>query len=108
MPFERVYVDNRPEAYPATFFAEDYFPILVDDEKWRRRLDAHRFNAIVINPSGRSAAAENFTVRRMLDPDWAAVFFDKDILILARRYSVNQPVIAKHELPRESVLQKAD
>ena len=107
-PRERVYVDNRPEAYPATFFAEDYFPILVDDEKWRRSLDAHRFNAIVVNPSGRSAAAENFTVRRMLDPDWAAVFFDKDILILARRYGVNQPVIAKHELPRESVLQKAD
>ncbi len=107
-PRERVYVDNRPEAYPATFFAEDYFPILVDDERWRRSLDAHRFNAIVINPSGRSAAAENFTVRRMLDPDWAAVFFDKDILILARRYGVNQPVIAKHELPRESVLQKAD
>jgi len=107
-PRERVYVDNRPEAYPATFFAEDYYPILVDDEKWRRSLDTRRFNAIVINPSGRSVAAENFTVRRMLDPDWAAVFFDKDILILTRRYGVNQPVIAKHELPRESVLQKAD
>jgi hypothetical protein len=36
------------------------------------------------------------------------VFFDKDILILARRYGPNQPVIAKYELPRESVLQKAD
>ena len=104
---ECVYVDNRPEAYPASFFAEDYFPILANDEKWRRSLDAHRFNAIVINPGGRSAAAENFTVRRMLEPDWAAVFFDEDILILARRYGANQPIIAKHELPRDSVLQKA-
>ena len=44
----------------------------------------------------------------MLDPDWAAVFFDKEILILARRFGANQPVIAKYELPREAVLQKAE
>ena len=107
-PRERVFVDNRPEAYPASFFAEDYFPLLVNDEKWRGSLNAHRFNAIVISHRGRSAAGENFIVRRMLDPDWAAVFFDKDILILARRYGPNQPVIARYELPRESVLEKAD
>jgi hypothetical protein len=107
-PRERVYVDNRPEAYPATFFAEDYFSLLVNDEKWRRTMAAHGFNAIVINTRGRSAAVENFVIQRMLDADWAPVYFDKDILILARRYGANQPVIAKYELPRESVLQKAD
>jgi hypothetical protein len=107
-PRERVFVDNRPEAYPASFFGEDYFPLLANDEKWRGSLHAHRFNAIVISHRGRSAAGENFIVRRMFDPDWAAVFFDKDILILARRYGPNQPVIARYELPRESVLEKAD
>ncbi|MGZ8531754.1 MAG: hypothetical protein ACXW6J_14220, partial [Candidatus Binatia bacterium] len=71
-------------------------------------LAAHKFNSIVINPGGHSAAAENFVIQRMLDPDWAAVFFDKEILILARRFGPNQPVIAKHELPREAVLQKAE
>jgi hypothetical protein len=107
-PGERVYVDNRPEAYPASFFAEDYFSLLVNDGKWRRSLETYRFNTLLINHRGRSAAGENFIIQRMLDPDWAAVFFDKDVLILARRYGPNQPVIAKHELPRESVLQKAD
>ena len=107
-PRHRVYVDNRPEAYPARFFAEDYFSLLVNDDKWRRTMAAHEFNAIVINPHGRSVAAENFIVRRMLDPEWAAGFFDKEILILARRFGANQPVIAKYELPREAVLQKAE
>ena len=107
-PRERVYVDNRPEAYPATFFTEDYLPLLVNEEKWRSHLAAHKFNSIVINPNGHSAAAENFVIQRMLDPDWAAVFFDKEILILARRFGPNQPVIAKYELPREAVLQKAE
>ena len=106
-PRERVYVDNRPEAYPARFFSEDYFPLLVSEERWRSHLSTNKFNIIVINPSGHSAAAENFVVRRMLDPEWAAVFFDKEILILARRFGANQAVIAKYELPREAVLQKA-
>jgi hypothetical protein len=107
-PRERVYVDNRPEAYPARFFPEDYFSLLVNDQKWRANLDAHRFNAIVINPASHSAAAESFTVRRMLEPEWAAVFYDKDLLILGRRFGANQAIIVKHELARESVLQKAE
>lgn len=107
-PRERVYVDNRPEAYPAAFFADDYFSLLVNETQWRRALATHGFNAIVFNPAGRSVAAENFVVQRMLETDWAAVFFDKDILILARRFGANQPIIAKHELPRDAVLQKAE
>jgi len=107
-PGERVYVDNRPEAYPATFFAEHYFSLLVNDDQWRRTMAAQGFNAIVINTRGRSAAAENFVIQRMLDADWAPVFFDNGILILARRFGVNQPVVAKRELPREAVLQKSD
>ena len=107
-PGERVYVDNRPEAYPATFFSEDYFPLLVNEEKWRSHLVTNKFNVIVVNPSGHSAAAENFVIRRMLDPDWAAVFFDKEVLILARRFGANQTVIGKYELPREAVLQRAE
>ena len=51
-PRERVYVDNRPEAYPATFFTEDYFPLLVNEEKWRSHLVTNKFNIIVVKPSG--------------------------------------------------------
>jgi hypothetical protein len=107
-PRERVYVDNRPEAYPAPFFADGYFSLLVNEAKWRGAMSAHGFQAIVINPAGRSAASENFVIQRMLDPDWAAVFFDKDLLILARRFGANQTIIAKHELPRAAVLRKAE
>jgi len=107
-PRERVYVDNRPEAYPAAFFAEDYFPLLVNDVQWRGALAAHRFNAIVINTRDRSAATQQFVIQRVLDADWAPVFFENNILILARRFGVNQPVVNKHELPRETVLQKSD
>ena len=39
-PRERVYVDNRPEAYPATFFAEITFHSWWNDVQWRLALVA--------------------------------------------------------------------
>jgi hypothetical protein len=42
----------------------------------------------------------------VLDPDWAPVFFDADIIILVRRHDANHSVIAQHELPKEAVLQR--
>jgi hypothetical protein len=107
-PRIRVFVDNRPEAYPTAFFNDDYFPLLLNNERWRNSSQAHHFNTIFLNHRARAIAEEKFIVRRVLDPDWAPVFFDEDIVILLRRYGPNQSVIAKHELPKEAVLRKAN
>jgi hypothetical protein len=65
------------------------------------------FNAIVFNHRDRSSLGEQFIVRRVLDPAWAPVFFDGDIVILLKRFGPNQPTIAKHELPKEKILSPA-
>jgi hypothetical protein len=44
----------------------------------------------------------------VLDPMWAPVYLDKDIIILAKRDGPNQPVIAKYELPKERVLMQSN
>jgi len=105
-PRQRVFVDNRPEAYPPSFFGDDYFSLLVNDERWRNGMQLNRFNVIFMNHRGRSAVGESFIVRRVLDPDWAPVFFDADIIILVRRHDANHSVIARHELPKEVILQR--
>ena len=33
-PDHRVFIDNRPEAYPVAFFSDVYFPIQSDEAKW--------------------------------------------------------------------------
>ena len=103
-PRERVFVDNRPEAYPAAFFRNEYFPLLQSEDQWMRRSPELGFNVIVFNHRDRSAASEQFIVRRVLDPAWAPVFFDRDIIILVKRYGSNQATIEKHELSKEQVL----
>jgi hypothetical protein len=103
-PEQRVFVDNRPEAYPVAFFTDVYFPMQSDEAKWAAASRDYGFNVIVFNHRERSVRGEQFIIRRVLDPMWAPVYLDKAIIILAKRDGPNQPVIAKYELPKEKVL----
>lgn len=103
-PEHRVFVDNRPEAYPGSFFRDVYFPLQIDEESWTRISEFYGFNLIFFNHRDRSFMGEQFIVRRVLDPLWAPVFVDKDVIILVRRYGPNQPTITKYELPKERIL----
>jgi hypothetical protein len=107
-PEQRVFVDNRPEAYPAAFFTDVYFPMQSDEAKWAAISRQYGFNAIVFNYRERSPRGEQFIIRRVLDPLWAPVYFDKDIIILAKRDGPNQPVIARYELPKDRVLERSN
>jgi hypothetical protein len=107
-PEQRVFLDNRPEAYPVAFFTDVYFPMQSDEAKWAAISRHYGFNVIVFNYRERSARGEQFIIRRVLDPMWAPVYLDKDIIILAKRDGPNQPVIAKYELPKERVLMQSN
>jgi hypothetical protein len=103
-PRQRVFVDNRAEAYPVSFFQDVYHPVRQDERKWEYLSDKYGFNVIFFNHQDRSIGAEDFIVRRVFDPKWAPVYFDKDIIILAKRDGPNHAVIERNELPKESVL----
>ena len=103
-PKERVFVDNRPEAYPPMFFREEYLSLQRREDHWVRRSSELGFNVIFFNHRDRSTSGAQFIVRRALDPAWAPVFFDKDILILVKRYGPNHSTIEKHELAKDEVL----
>ena len=106
-PPERVFVDNRPEAYPVDFFTDVYFPMQSDEGKWAAISGQYGFNVIVFNYRERSVRGEQFIIRRVLDPLWAPIYFDKDIIILARRAGPNQSIIDRYELPKERVLERS-
>lgn len=106
-PQERVFVDNRPEAYPSAFFRDDYFPMLQDAGDWNRRSAEFNLNTIVFNHRDRSDASEQFIVSRVLDPAWAPVFFDRTVIIFVKRNISNEAIIKTHELNREEILSKS-
>lgn len=98
---KRVFVDNRPEAYPSAFFQETYIPMQETDEAWSRELRRYDFNAIVFSYRDITPWAQKFLVTRIKDTGWAPVFADSKVLVFLRRAEENKAVISRFELPKE-------
>lgn len=99
-PSERVFVDNRPEAYPASFFRDIDIGLQVNEERWLEVDLRYNFNVIFFYHRVYTPWGQRFLVRRLSDPRWAVVYFDEYCLILLKRNIRNQAAIKKYELPK--------
>ena len=100
-PTEKVFVDNRPEAYPREFFEDVYVPMQEDDEVWGNELLKNKFNAIFFYRLDYTPWAQNFLIERVKDPAWAPVYVDDVTIIFLKRNEANAEIIKKYELPKE-------
>jgi hypothetical protein len=98
---ERVFVDGRPEAYPADFFTRGYLPMLFDKTVWWATDDKYRFNALVYSLQDGYPGIERSILERVRDANWAPVYTDFYSLIFVRRTPENAAVIEKHLIPRD-------
>jgi hypothetical protein len=103
-PQYRVYVDSRPEAYPPAFLQHEYIEPLNDEAKWRELLWERQFNLICFSYA--STWEREFMGRRIFDPDWAVVFHEPPVVVLARRSLENQSLIRQHEIPKDLLIKK--
>jgi hypothetical protein len=98
-PSERVFVDNRPEAYTVPFFRDIYEPMQASEDKWREMDRRYRFNVIFFYRLDNTEFAQPFLIRRLRDPAWAPVFVDDRTLILLKNNTRNETVIRQYALP---------
>ncbi len=99
-PMHRVFVDNRPEAYPASFFQETYVPLQEKEERWQEEQKRYGFNSIFFQRNAFTPWAQEFLIRRIQDPAWAPVYVDDDTILLLRRGGPNESTIRQYELPQ--------
>ncbi len=105
-PRERVFVDNRPEAYPAEFLQDEYVRMQEDGDAWESALAKWGFNSIYFYRQDMTPWAQPFLIARIEDPLWAPVFVDDYTIILLRRNTQNASIIEKYELPRSMFVVK--
>ncbi|MBF0479053.1 MAG: hypothetical protein HQL26_06185 [Candidatus Omnitrophica bacterium] len=98
---EKVFVDNRPEAYSVDFFKNTYVPMQENDNEWFAQDQKYHFNVIFFYRHDLTPWGQSFLIRRIRDPQWAPVFVDAYTLILVKREGKNKGVIEKYELPQE-------
>src|SRR3989344_4651903 len=99
-PQEKVFVDNRPETYPAKFFLEEYIPMQESESVWNKEVEKWNFNTIWFYRNDLTPWAQKFLITRIADPLWAPVFVDNYSIIFLRRVEKNAKVIEQYELPK--------
>lgn len=100
-PDEKVFVDNRPEAYSVSFFDDIYIPMQEKEEVWKQKQDEYELNSIFFYRRDATPWAQPFLIERIRDPEWIPVYVDNYTLILVRNSEQNQDIINNHQLPKE-------
>jgi hypothetical protein len=100
-PQEKVFVDNRPEAYPASFFADTYIPMQEDESKWKAEEARYGFNAIYFFWHDQTPWAQAFLLKRVRDPEWVPVYVDSYALIFVKNVEANKSLIERYRIPAD-------
>lgn len=107
-PRWRIFADNRPEAYPESFFKDTYIPSQARDAQWKLLAEEKKFNVIFYSFEDRAPWALPFIVKRLEDSEWAPVFANKYAIIFLKRNNQNEVLIKKYEIPKSAFLLEAE
>jgi len=105
-PEEKVFIDNRPEAYSPSFFSDTYFPAMQEEDSWQEALKKYNFNVIFIDQYDHGWYIYPFLRRRLSDPEWSLVYADAYSMIFLRNTSENEKVIRQFHITPENAGEK--
>ena len=97
-PQEKVFTDNRPEAYSVPFFEDIYIPAQQDNSVWQEQIEKYNFNAIFFSHRDYTPWGQNFLIERIKDPEWAVIYYDSYIIIFLKRNDINKSIIDQYEI----------
>lgn len=90
---EKVFVDNRPEAYSAAFFQNTYRPMQEDPAAWDRAREEYGIATIYFSHTDGTPWANAFLARILSDDSWRLLYFDAKSVILSSRQDQASDVI---------------
>lgn len=82
---QRIFVDNRPEAYPKAFFDKIYIPLQENEAIWQAKLKEYGFQAIVFAYHDYTPWAQDFLQRRIVDPAWTIGYADQQVIVFVKK-----------------------
>jgi hypothetical protein len=95
-PTQKVFIDGRPEAYPASFIQDTYIKMQEDPALFNKVADKYHFNSIIFSHTDQTPWAEQFLKDIIQNPDWTPVYLDSTMLILTRKSPGNTTLIQKY------------
>lgn len=102
-PKERVFVDNRPGEYPATFFQNVYIPMQEDSKVFKEVDRKYKFNLIFFSYLDQTPWANAFLTTIVNNPNWKIIYLDDYSIILAKDNEHNKKVVEKFGMTKENL-----
>ncbi len=100
-PKEKIFVDNRPEAYPSQFFKDVYIPMQENEDEFLQQDKKYRFNTIFFYRHDLTPWAQKFLISKVKDPNWVPIYVDEYAIVFIKNAQKNQEIIEKYKLPQE-------
>ena len=107
-PQEKIFIDNRPEAYSVEFFTGIYKPMQADDEKFEKFTKKYNINLIYFSHTDGTPWARNFLYRRLNDDQWPLIYFDLNNVILIKNSESNKKIISKYKIDNYKFEERID
>jgi hypothetical protein len=89
---EPAYVDNRPEAFPAAFWRQEYLPALALRDDWARVERERSINAVIVSLVG---VGEFFIQELGRRPEWVLVHLDGLSAVFVRDTPGNAGIVSE-------------
>ena len=105
-PQEKVFVDNRPEAYSVKFFNEIYKPMQEDEKKWLEFSDKYGINFIFFGHTDATSWGQNFLNDIVKNQDWRIIYLNEDAIILIKNEKKNSDIISKFSITDKTAIDK--
>jgi len=105
-PEYKVFVDGRPEAYPAKFFQSVYIPMQTDEATWKKYAnDIYKINFVFFSHTDGTPWGQEFMKQMAQRKEWVMVYLDPTIVIWLRDNDVNKNLIAQYALNQDNLNQ---
>lgn len=98
-----VFVDSRPDAFPTTFFTDDYYPMQQSIANFNKADAKYHFNTVFITYVNDEYATEHFLSLLVNDPSWKLVYLDDFIVIFVKNNINNKEVIQRYAITKNNV-----
>ncbi len=105
-PGQKVFIDGRPEAYPADFFKNEYRAMQESENIWLDKSDQYGINYVFFAHTDMTQWSEKFLTRINNDKKWPMVFIDDSVVIFLKDTEANRPVIEKYKITKENITEK--
>ncbi len=82
-PTYTLFIDNRPEAYPADFVQNTYIRMQENKEVQKEQFKKYHIRTVVLNYTDQTPWTQTFLERMLKDPNWKLVFVNASTVIFS-------------------------